>query len=222
MKRQFLMVTTPICIAILLAGAWVAGAGDLNPPAGPVSPTPGPEPRIAINATNTPGDADSVFRIAAPGSYYLTGNLTGVAAKMGIEIAASDVTLDLMGYTMTGVPGSLAGVSFGVLTQKNITIRNGVVRAWGASGLDIFLGTDLVRVESITATNNVGRGISTSGTATVVNCIAEANTTEGILVGPGSTLTGCVAKGNTTFGISAGADSTVTDCAASANATAFW
>ena len=55
------------------------------------------EPRIAINTASTPGDADSVFRITQPGSYYLTGNTSGVAAKHGIEIDASDVTLDLMG-----------------------------------------------------------------------------------------------------------------------------
>jgi len=61
---------------------WV-NAGDLNPPPGPVASTMKTlsevEPRIAVNSINTPGDADSLFKITQPGSYYLTGNITGVA-----------------------------------------------------------------------------------------------------------------------------------------------
>jgi hypothetical protein len=79
----------------------VLAQGPLTPPGAP-APTMKTlqqvEPRIEINATNTPGDADSIFKITEPGSYYLTGNVAGVSGKHGIEIAASDVTLDLMGF----------------------------------------------------------------------------------------------------------------------------
>ena len=81
MKRQF---------SLLVLGAINAGAalaGDLNPPAGPVSATMKPlnqiEPRVAINASNTPGDANSTFRIANPGSYYLCADLVGPPASTG-------------------------------------------------------------------------------------------------------------------------------------------
>src|SRR5438105_3055049 len=114
-NRNFSGVTLPVCAAILVGGAWWVSAGDLNPPAGPVAPTHKTltevEPRIAINATNTPGDANSLFKITQPGSYYLTGNITGVAAKNGIAIAASGVTLDLNGFDLLGVASSLDGVS---------------------------------------------------------------------------------------------------------------
>lgn len=60
-------------------------AGPIVPPAGPVSSSYKTltqiEPRTIINAANTPGDADSTFRIAQSGSYYLTGNVTGAAAR---------------------------------------------------------------------------------------------------------------------------------------------
>src|SRR5678815_4185257 len=87
----------------------VLSQGLLTPPG-----TPAPtmktldqvEPRVAINATNTPGDTDSLFKITQPGSYYLTGNITGVAGKHGIAIAASGVTVDLNGFDVAGVPGS--------------------------------------------------------------------------------------------------------------------
>lgn len=39
MRRHALFVTLPICTAIIVAGAWWANAGDLNPPAGPVEQT---------------------------------------------------------------------------------------------------------------------------------------------------------------------------------------
>src|SRR6185436_1945782 len=96
------------CVSALAFG------GDLNPPAGPVGPTMKPlseiEPRIAISALTTPGDADSLFRITQPGSYYLTGNVTGVSGKSGIGIASSGVTLDLSGFELLGVAGSANGI----------------------------------------------------------------------------------------------------------------
>ena len=73
-------------------------AGDLNPPGAP-SPTPGPEPRIAINSANTPGDDVAFFRITQRGSYYLERDLTNhfpTSVKNGIVIEADDVTIDLM------------------------------------------------------------------------------------------------------------------------------
>src|SRR6185295_11122012 len=91
---------------LTVAGTAVLLAGPLDPPAGPILPTYKTlnevEPRIVINAANTPGDADSLFKITQPGSYYLTGNITGVAGKHGIEVVASGVTLDLNGFDLLG------------------------------------------------------------------------------------------------------------------------
>jgi hypothetical protein len=118
-------------------------AGPLDPPAGVVSPTHKTltevEPRTAINAANTPGDADSLFKITQPGSYYLTGNITGVAGKHGIEIVASGVTLDLNGFDLVGVAGMGAfdGVSASVPGLINITVVNGSIRSWGDEGVDL-------------------------------------------------------------------------------------
>src|SRR5262245_41804718 len=95
------------------AGAGASLAGPLDPPSGPVAPTMKPldqvEPRTAINAVNTPGDATAVFRITQPGSYYLTGNVAGVLNRSGIAVSAADVTIDLNGFAVLGAPGSLAG-----------------------------------------------------------------------------------------------------------------
>ena len=137
-------------LALVITGSLLY-AGPLNPPAGPVTSTgkttqeifdkvASAEPRIAINAANTPGDANSLFKITTRGSYYLTGNITGVANKHGIEIAASGVTLDLNGFDLVGVPamGAFDGVrATAVGGQNNIAVVNGSVRNWGQDGINL-------------------------------------------------------------------------------------
>src|SRR5262245_58582086 len=95
MRQGLKSVTLPVCLSILIIGVWIASAGDLNPPPGPVTPTMKTlvevEPRIAINNVNTPGDADSTFKIVQSGSYYMTGNITAIAGRIGIEVAANNV-----------------------------------------------------------------------------------------------------------------------------------
>ncbi|MCC6323156.1 MAG: hypothetical protein IT438_17160 [Phycisphaerales bacterium] len=129
-------LTALLGLSILLcAAAWLP-AGPLDPPGGAVSSTyktlTEVEPRIPISLATTPGDADSLFRITSPGSYYLTGNITGVIGKHGIEIAAGEVTIDLNGFALSGVAGmgAFSGIIMSTgINQPNITIRNGTVRA---------------------------------------------------------------------------------------------
>ena len=127
MNSRSLIVTVIVCATALMIASLIANAGPLAPPAGPIAPTNKTlaevEPRIAINATNTPGDADSLFRIAAPGSYYLTGNITGVVGEHGIEIASSGVTLDLMGFELLGVAGSLDGAALVSNSKREASVR---------------------------------------------------------------------------------------------------
>ncbi len=199
--------------------ARLAHAGPLNPPAGPVASSAKPlaevEPRIAINASNTPGDADSLFKITQRGSYYLTGNLTGVAGRHGIEIAASGVTLDLMGFDLVGVTGTLDGVSITASRVSNVAVINGSLRNWSGDGVD--LGTALAnncRVESVLSSDNTGAGILSASGSTVSGCSATSNGTIGISSLESSSVTKCSATQNTGDGIQVGIGSTVTDCSA--------
>jgi parallel beta-helix repeat protein len=206
------VLTLALTAATLAA---LALAGPLNPPAGPVAPTPGPEPRIAINAANTPGDANSTFRISQPGSYYLTGNITGVAAKHGIEITASGVTVDLNGFDLVGVANSLDGINASV-SLRNITIRNGSIRNWGEDGIDMFTSlTRMVSVEDVHSSGNTGDGIKTGEGGLIVNCHASSNGDSGI--SSGSAVIACVARNNATFGIYISNGGTVSDSSAFGN-----
>lgn len=214
-SRALLAITS-----ITLVGSFglMTGWGPLNPPAGAVAPTAKPltevEPRTAINATNTPGTATSLFKITQPGSYYLTGNITGVSGKSGIEIAASNVTLDLKGYSLQGVAGSISGVVAGSSTQ-NLIVRNGTTNAWGVDG--IGLGFSAVVVESIVAEGNGQDGIDVGSQSVVRSCIGHSNTLRGIIVGTGSTVSACTASANGAQGIVTNSRSTVTACAAEGN-----
>ncbi|MBL8760391.1 MAG: right-handed parallel beta-helix repeat-containing protein, partial [Phycisphaerae bacterium] len=223
------------------AAAILALAGPLDPPAGSVASTyktlSEVEPRIAINATNTPGDASSVYRIAQPGSYYLTANLTGVTGKHGIEIAVSGVTIDLNGFDVVGVTGSLDGIATVASSLRNITIRNGSVRNWGDDGIDLFSGTTKVaRVEGVHSTGNVAYGIrlgdaglasdchasyngesGISGALTVIGCVARNNTQYGISIVNGGTIANSSALTNTNYGIYAANGCTITNCTARGN-----
>jgi len=244
MSRQTIHIPTPApsrsvvalaALALLLTGGGgLLFAGPLDPPAGPVTSTyktlTEVEPRIAINATNTPGDVSSLYKITQPGSYYLTGNIVGVAGKHGIVIGASGVTLDLNGFDVSGVPGM--GVFDGVRADGNglvnITIMNGSIRGWGDDGLDLrrddspSRGADNCRIANILANGNAQSGITTGGGSvagvgtTISNCSASGNGAFGIRAVSGSTITGCSACLNTGTGI-LGAGSNMSNRAANGN-----
>src|SRR3954471_10947563 len=128
------MKTIPSTVVFLhlltLTAANVFGQGSLTPPGAP-APTMKTldqiEPRTPISALP--------FTITQPGSYFVTGNLTGVAGQSGITINADNVTLDLGGFELVG-PGS--GVTNGVRVvsgRTNATVRNGSVRGWLGSNV---------------------------------------------------------------------------------------
>jgi parallel beta-helix repeat protein len=207
-----------------VAALGVAGllhAGPLDPPVGPIAPTAKPlsevEPRIAINAANTPGDADSLFKITTPGSYYLTGNITGVANKHGIEIAASGVTVDLSGFAMNGVSGTLSGIVFGDSDAGEAAIRNGTVTGWALSGVDLRQGSNGgCVVESIRSVRNAVHGIAVANRSAVRGCVTNDNTTTGIIAGEHCSISDCVATLGFN-GISVAAGSTLDSCIAADN-----
>ena len=202
-------------VASMVLGSGAALGGDLNPPAGPIAPTPGPEPRIAINAANTPGDADSVYRISESGSYYLTGNVAGVVGRCGIEIAASGVTVDLMGFELVGVPGSLDGIRSTVAGLNGIEVRNGTIRSWGDAGLDFYIqSVSGGRIEAVRFVSNTDNGMLIGTNSAAVGCIAEQNGLNGLVTKDSCTITGCSARDNTFAGFLAGVGTTVTACAA--------
>ncbi len=224
--------TTPAVLWVSSITVFITGAalyaGPLNPPGGPVASTAKTlaevEPRIAINASNTPGDADSVFKITQPGSYYLTGNIGGVVGRHGIEIAASGVTLDLMGFDLFGVAGSGSGIGVsGVRT--GCSIRNGVVRGWGNGGVNLYTSaTDAIsnfNIYNVQAISNIDEGFFVGNNGQMENCIASGNTREGFIVLENVSLTACTAASNVLAGFIAKTACRFDGCISRANGGGF-
>ncbi len=195
----------------LAAGAFVAsraGAGPLDPPDGPVAPTGKPladlEPRTAISDEHTPGDRDSVYRITQPGSYYLTGPVAGQSGKHGIKIEADDVTLDLMGFAVRGVRGSLDGIATGGQARTRISIRNGIITGFDGDGIDVVEGgapTHSALIEGIHAAANGGHGLSVWDGAVIARCTASHNALRGISANANCVVSACSALQNGAHGI---------------------
>ncbi len=111
------------------------------------------------------------YTITAPGFYYLTGNLTCPSGN-GITVNSDDVTIDLMGFRLSGNTSSTGIYMNG---RKNVEIRNGTLRGW----------------------NNAIHEFSSSGVNhRVINVRAEENFSGIILNAVGSLVKGCTAANN--------------------------
>lgn len=196
-------------LALVLVIAGVVSAGPLDP-SGPPSASSG------VFGSGTP-ISSLPYTISAPGSYYLTGNLTGVSGQDGIKIESNDVTLDLRGFTLQGVPGSDNGVEIttGAITRRAITIKNGTARGWGGSGFFAqFIEGGVF--DSLTAEGNGQWGILLGGSgAALSHCSATRNGQSGISAFQ-ATITGCTSLWNGGHGYQIGT-SVLTDCVAGHN-----
>jgi len=212
-RRHTAMKTKPLVLVLFLLAPSAFPQGSLTPPGAP-APTMKTldqvEPRTPIDATHTPGDADSLFKITQPGSYYLTANITGVNAKYGIEIAASGVTVDLNGFDLVGVAGSLDGVAVTPLNLVNINVRNGSVRSWGGNGINLLdAATSATNVADIVASQNAGGGIKMGFGGTITRCTCYNNTGFGIAGASGTVITECASNTNGSHGITTGSGCTI-------------
>lgn len=183
-KRSLLICAIAVSF-ILLPHAF--GQGALTPP-GPPGPTmltlSQVEPRTPVDATHTPGNSIVEFVISSPGSYYLTTNIVGVSGKQGIDIyGPNNVTLDLNGFSMIGVPGSLAGII--IPGGANVVVRNGIITGW-TNGIESY-GNN-VTLQGLTVTSNALDGIQIQGcnSSVIGNNVAGNNASDttgvGILV----------------------------------------
>ncbi len=201
--------------AVIATAAWVH-AGDLDPPIGTITPTMKTldevEPRIPIHA------ADLSVTISDPGSYYLADDATNAPGK--ITISADNVTLDLMGFSLTpgeGVTGDGIRVTS---SRRNITIKNGAVSGWSGDGVDAWYAHNS-RLTGLRIWNNAGDGLRLGSTGTIAACTVEGNGGHGITANDGVTVTDCTAVGNGTDGTGDGINvdigCTITGCTTNDN-----
>lgn len=177
----------------------------------------------------TEGDAHGFpITISEPGSYRLSSNLVVTDAGVTvIEITASDVTIDLAGFSIIGpntcagspVACSTLGAGIGVKavadagpSPENVRVMNGTVRGMGQHGIRM-LGNGTV-VERVHAVSNGGPGIVV-GTGSILDSVAMFN-------GSGAAVVGLIVRGtvamNNAFGIFVRSGGVATGNSAIANA----
>lgn len=184
--------------------------GPLIPPGSP-APTMKSlgqiEPRTPISSLP--------YTITQPGSYYLTTNLVGGATN-GITVLASDVTIDLGGFTLDGNGTGASGIA-APAPQTNLVVRNGLVKRWqGTAGIDA-LNVLNVHVAGVQTTDNAGHGLRAGAGSRVLDCTCAGNGSNGVVVWDNSLVARTVARINGGFGIGANNGSTVSDCATAGN-----
>ncbi len=159
--------------------------------------------------------------INQPGFYYLTGNLTCGAATSAITISANNVTLDLMGFTVTGY----AGANGIYITASDVEVRNGVVRGPNKTASGVYssfqTGGKNVKLANLKAINwNYGIFCDADGIS-VNGCQADSNVYGFFTSGAyGILLSKNVACYNTT-GFYLHSTGVIIDNIASANTTGF-
>jgi hypothetical protein len=195
--KKFFARCLGVSFTFVLAHAALS-QGSLTPPGVP-APTMRSleqiEPRIPISTVHTPGDNYSQFIITQPGSYYLTTNIVGATDKDCIRIWASDVTLDLNGFSLLGTSNASYGL-FIFSGIEDVTVRNGIITGWkknDISGLASF-GHN-VTFENLTVSSN-DTGIWCAGTSTIRDCIVNGNQKHGI----NATANDCSILNNRSFG----------------------
>src|ERR1041385_4967795 len=185
MKGDFLRsLFLSLAVFALLSAGSVFAQGNLPPPGAP-APTMKSldqiEPRTPVDAAHTPGDANNVFVINQPGSYYLTTNIFGATNKSGIGILTNNVVLDLRGFSLFGISGAHSGIAIPNSTTTNIVIRNGIINGWGVNYLGVESSARNGLLECLTVSGN-SYGVSVAANSVVRDCVVNGNSASGIVV----------------------------------------
>lgn len=203
------MIHHRLITASLVSLASIASAGSIQPPAGPIAPTMKTlqqvEPRLPLDQETAPGDADALMKITNPGSYYLTANMTASAGRALLEIAASDVTVDLNGFRIQGAAGSLDGV-FTSGAAVNVVIRNGSLASFGGDGVDASSAKN-VRLENLRVRSVGGVGLKLGAESIASECEVSGAGLHGVLLANRSELRDSTVSASGSDGVNAPGDS---------------
>jgi hypothetical protein len=135
------------------------------------------------------------YTINAPGAYYLGGNLScSASVGNGITINSDDVTLDLMGFTLTYTGSGTDNPGISMNTRTNVEVRNGTLRGWPGGGIREFGHGFLHRIMHIRTDGNFV-SINLEGTGHLVQGCCCKDTSSEIYGENGGMIIGCTVNG---------------------------
>ncbi|MBS0657699.1 MAG: right-handed parallel beta-helix repeat-containing protein [Verrucomicrobia bacterium] len=153
-----------LCLGVLGQPGRVDAQGALIPPGAPAA-------SMKSLAQVDPGTpiSSAGFSVAAPGYYYLTGNLTGTVHGIVVAASGSGAVIDLRGFTIS-TPS--ATTNSGVLLSggvTNVTIRNGHIRGHYQYGVDGRGNTHCV-LEKLVVADVDASGLTIGSASRVRDC----------------------------------------------------
>ena len=210
MKITHTIQTAALLLSVFCFPHSAFSQGSLTPPGAPTATMKSLDQVYArLDSRTAITNAASTYTITVPGSYYLTTNLT-VSSGYGIAIAASGVTLDLNGFTISSTLASASYIGILLGTPvSDVTIVNGHIRSGVTNnGSGVYSGSGFaigIGYPSIPPTNVMVSMISVSGVLA-----------HGINLGTGNAtvVEACTVTTAGNFGISASTikDSVAVDC----------
>ena len=141
--------------------------------------------------------------ISKSGSYFLAANYTSALPVASIiSITASNVTINLNGFTITDTAISTTSTAINAAANTSgVTIVNGTITKTGTA---INLGTSST-VGGMQLINNKGDGVDCTSTCLVTNSVISANTKTGLAFGDGSSgYQDNIISGNTVANVAGG------------------
>lgn len=193
-----------VIVLLAVPAPFALAQGPLSPPGSPgetMKALDQVEPRILI-----PGGASN-YTLSASGSYYLGSNMYGT-----LTVSASNVTVDLMGFTIRAVSGDAINISG---NMRNVTIRNGIING-SANGHGVdgrYLRGSNSRFEDLQVSGCGYAGLYIGSDCLVRNCLLISNVQYGVRsssVG-GLEVRNCRILGNEQVGLSAAGGSRIVD-----------
>jgi hypothetical protein len=114
--------------------------------------------QVLINQATVMAAGGFPYVISNPGSYKLSGNLAAPAGVDAIHIAASNVVLDLNGFSIASLgPSSSFFEPIGIQATgaiRNLSIHNGSMTGWPIAVETATFGANLVTIADINFEEN--------------------------------------------------------------------
>jgi hypothetical protein len=136
---------------------------------------------VLINQSTVMAAGGFPYTISQPGSYRLSGNLALTTVSAAIVITASNVTLDLNGFSISDT-APLGGGTTGLLMTSGaitgVTIRNGTFSSGTIIPINAFSGSGMIFADlNLLSTN--GGGVSVFGSSSIIrNVVYPSGTIE--------------------------------------------